>query len=138
MRFAGTRIEGLLGNDAPDYGALTSTADSLRSKESQAVTNLMGKTAATGISAAGKVKGEEIVGAAEQQMASAKSQAAMMGMFGKIAGAGIGAAGDAGLFGGGGTPTMKWDSSNSGLGYGSNLTVGDGIGFSDLPTGFTW
>ena len=91
MRFAGTRIEGLLGNDAPDYGALTSTADSVRSKESQAVTDLMGKTAATGISAAGKVKGAEITGAAQQQMASAQSQAAMMGMIGKIGGAAIGA-----------------------------------------------
>lgn len=99
MRFAGTRIEGFLG-DKPDYGALASGADSLRSKESQAATGLMGKTAAAGISAAGQVKGAEITGAAQEQMASAQSQAAMMGMFGKIAGAGIGAAGKAGLFGG--------------------------------------
>ena len=90
MRFAGTRIEGFLG-DTPDYGGLASGSSRLKSKESQAVTNLMGKTAATGISAAGKVKGEEIVGEAEQQMASAKSQAAMMGMIGKIGGAAIGA-----------------------------------------------
>ena len=134
MRFAGTRIEGFLG-DTPDYGGLASGSSRLKSKESQAVTNLMGKTAATGISAAGKVKGEEIVGEAEQQMASAKSQAAMMGMFGKIAGAGIGAAGDAGLFGGGGTPTMKWDS--SALTYNSDQPI-SGFTFNDVPDDFTW
>ena len=136
MRFAGTRIEGFLG-DKPDYGALASGADSLRSKESQAATGLMGKTAAAGISAAGQVKGAEITGAAQQAMASAQSQAATMGMIGQIAGAGIGAAGDAGLFGGGVTPTMKWDSSGSGLGYNSPQTV-SGYGFSDLPSSFTW
>ena len=106
MRFAGTRIEGLLGDDAPDYGAIASGADTLRSKESQAATDLMGKTAATGISAAGQVKGAEITGAAEQAMASAQSQAAMMGMIGKVGGAAIGAGIDAGAFGGGSaTPT---------------------------------
>jgi len=94
MRFAGTRIEGFLG-DKPDYGALASGADSIRSKESQAATDLMGKTAATGISAAGQVKGAEITGAAQQSMASAQSQAAMMGMIGQIGGAAIGAMGPA-------------------------------------------
>ena len=109
MRFAGTRIEGFLG-DKPDYGALASGADSLRSKESQAATGLMGKTAAAGISAAGQVKGAEIAGKAQQAMASAQSQAAMMGMVGKVAGAGIGAAGEAGLFGGGSPkPTIDLD-----------------------------
>ena len=98
MRFAGTRIEGFLG-DKPDYGSLASGADSLRSKESQAATGLMGKTAAAGISAAGQVKGAEITGAAQQAMASAQSQAATMGMIGQIGGAAIGAAGKAGLFG---------------------------------------
>ena len=92
MRFAGTRIEGFLG-DKPDYGALASGADSLRSKESQAATGLMGKTAAAGISAAGQVKGAEITGAAQQAMASAQSQAATMGMIGQIGGAALGAFG---------------------------------------------
>jgi len=130
MRFAGSRIEGFLG-DTPDYGGLASGSSKLKSKEDQAITGLMGKTAATGISAAGKVKGAEITGAAQQAMASAQSQAAMMGMIGKIGAAGITAAG------GGGTPTMKWDSSGSGLGYNSTQT-GAGYGFSDLPTDFTW
>ena len=96
MRFAGTRIEGFLG-DKPDYGALASGADSLRSKESQAATGLMGKTAAAGISAAGQVKGAEITGAAQQAMASAQSQAATMGMIGQIGGAAIGAMGPANI-----------------------------------------
>ena len=99
MRFAGSRIEGFLG-DKPDYGALASGASKLRSRERQAITDVMGKTAAAGVSAAGQVKGAEITGAAQQKMASAQSQAAMMGMFGKIGAAGITAAGDAGLFGG--------------------------------------
>ncbi len=130
MRFAGTRIEGFLG-DKPDYGEIASEASTLRSKEGQAATDLMGKTAAAGISAAGNVKGAEITGAAQQAMASAQSQAATMGMIGKIGAAGITAAG------GGGTPTMKWDSSGSGLGYNNTQTVA-GYGFSDLPTDFTW
>lgn len=90
MRFAGTRIEGFLG-DKPDYGKIASGASTLRSKESQAATNLMGQTAAAGISAAGQVKGAEITGEAQQRMASAQSQAAMMGMFRQIGGAAIGA-----------------------------------------------
>lgn len=102
MRFAGTRIEGFLG-EKPNYGALASGASRLASKEGQAVTGLMGKTAATGISAAGRVKAAEITGAAQEQMASAQSQAAMMGMIGQIGGAGITAAGKAGLFGGNNT-----------------------------------
>lgn len=100
MRFAGTRIEGFLG-DKPDYGALASKASTLKSKEGQAATNLMGKTAAAGIQAAGQVKAAKITGAAQSAMANAQSQAATMGMIGQIAGAGIGAAGKAGLFNGG-------------------------------------
>ena len=139
MRFAGTRIEGFLG-DKPDYGALASGADSLRSKESQAATGLMGKTAAAGISAAGQVKGAEITGAAQEQMASAQSQAAMMGMFGKIAGAGIGAAGDAGLFSGGGTPDLKWNPAgvDTTSGYTGDLKIAGQDYGSFLPPNFNW
>ena len=138
MRFAGTRIEGFLG-DKPNYGALASGADSLKSKESQAATGLMGKTAAAGISAAGQVKGAEITGAAQQAMASAQSQAAMMGMFGQIAGAGIGAAGDAGLFGGGATP--KWNpagvDTTSAYSKGLNIAGQDYSSFLGTPS-FNW
>ena len=67
MRFAGTRIEGFLG-DSPDYGKIVSGGSTLKSKEGQAATDLMGKTAAAGISAAGEVKGAEITGAAQRAM----------------------------------------------------------------------
>ena len=98
MRFAGTRIEGFLG-DKPDYGKIATGASTLRSKESQAATNLMGQTAAAGISAAGQVKGAKIKGEAQSALAQAQGNAAVMKTFGQIAGAGITAAGDAGLFG---------------------------------------
>ena len=140
MRFAGTRIEGFLG-DKPDYGALASGADSLRSKESQAATGLMGKTAAAGITAAGQVKGAEITGEAQQAMASAQSQAATMGMIGQIGGAAIGAAGDAGLFSGGGTPDLKWNPSGvdttSAYTEGLNIAGQDYGSFLSTPN-FNW
>ena len=101
MRFAGTRIEGFLG-DSPDYGKIVSGASTLKSKESQAATDLMGKTAATGISAAGQVKGAELTGAAESQLASAKGTASMLNTLGKVGGSFITAGIDAGAFGGGG------------------------------------
>ena len=90
MRFAGTRIEGLLGNDKPDYGATVSNASTLRSQESQAVTDVMGKTASAGIKAAGDVESANIVGAAESALASAQGQAAIMSGIGEIGGAAIG------------------------------------------------
>ena len=99
MRFAGSRIEGFLG-DKPDYGALASGASKLRSKERQAVTDIMGKTAAAGVSAAGQVKASEITGSAQQAMASAQSQASIMGTIGQVGGAFIGAGIKQGAFDG--------------------------------------
>ena len=95
MRFAGTRIEGLLGNDKPDYGQTVSNASTLRSQESQAVTDLMGKTTASGIKAAGDVEAANIVGAAESALASAQGQASIFEGIGQIGGAAIGAMGPA-------------------------------------------
>lgn len=97
MRFAGTRIESLLG-DKPDYGQLASDANTLRSKENQAITNLMGNTAAAGISAAGQVKSAELTGAAESQLASAKGTASMLHDLGKVGGSFLTAGIDAGAF----------------------------------------
>ena len=96
MRFAGTRIEGFLG-DSPEYDALASGASKLASKERQAITDIMGKTAAAGVSAASKVKAAELAGAAQQQMASAQGQSAMMGMIGQIGGSAISAMGPANI-----------------------------------------
>ena len=93
MRFAGTRIEGLLG-DRPDYGAAVSNASTLRSQEDQAITDAMGKTAAAGIDAAGVAKSAKITGSAESALARAKGQASMMSTLGQIGGSAIGAYGD--------------------------------------------
>lgn len=111
MRFAGTRIEGFLG-DSPDYGKIATGGSTIKSKEGQAATDLMGKTAAAGISAAGEVKGAEIKGAAQRAMASAQSQAAMMGMIGQIGGAAIGAIPKSSGYNLGDSYDFKFDSSN--------------------------
>ena len=95
MRFAGTRIEGFMG-DRPDYGEAVSDASTLRSKESQAVTDVMGKTAAAGISAAGKAESAKITGSAASALAKAQGQASMMSSLGQIGGAAIGAFGSGG------------------------------------------
>lgn len=138
MRFAGTRIEGFLG-DKPDYGALASGADSLRSKENQAATDLMGKTAAAGISAAGQVKGAEITGAAQQAMASAQGQAATMGMIGQIGGAAIGAADKAGLFGGGSATPTNMDFNKYKDAFNNNTDIFNGMSPGEFYTqDFSW
>ena len=95
MRFAGTRIEGLLG-DRPDYGQTVSDASTLRSKESQAVTDAMADTTNAGILGAGKTESAKITGAAEAALAQAKGQASMMSSLGQIGGAAIGAFGSSG------------------------------------------
>ena len=103
MRFAGTRIEGLLGGDRPEYGALSQKALANRTAESTAATDLMGKTAATGISAAGAVEAANITGAAQASLANAQGQAAIMSGIGDIAGSAIGAFGSGGFS----TPSVK-------------------------------
>ena len=97
MRFAGTRIEGLLGSDRPDFGSLAQKGLANRTQESTAATDLMGKTAATGISEAGKVEAANITGAAAQSLANAQSQASIMSGIGQIAGSAIGAFGSSGI-----------------------------------------
>ena len=64
MRFAGTRMEGFLNSDRPDYGNMARNALEIRNKESTTATDLMGKTAATGIAEAGRVEAANITGAA--------------------------------------------------------------------------
>lgn len=124
MRFAGTRIEGFLG-DKPDYGKIATGASTLRSKESQAATNLMGQTAAAGISAAGQVKGAKITGAAQSALAQAQGNAAVMGAIGQIGGAAIGAiptgGGGFGSFGNWDKPLNLDLGDTHGTFYGSNV-----------------
>ena len=91
MRFAGTRIEGFMGGDRPEYGALAQKGLANRTQESTAATDLMGKTAATGISAAGAVEAANITGAAQASLAQAQGNAAIMEGIGGIASSAIGA-----------------------------------------------
>ena len=101
MRFAGTRIEGFMGDDSPNFGEMAQKGLALRNKEETTATDLMGKTAATGIAEAGKVEAANITGAAQSALANAKGQASIMSGIGKIGGSFIGAGIDAGAFGGG-------------------------------------
>ena len=101
MRFAGTRMEGFLGNESPDYGSLSQKGYANKVTERNTGTDLMGKTAATGIAEAGKVEAANITGAAQAALANAQGQASIMSGIGKIGGAFIGAGIDAGAFGGG-------------------------------------
>ena len=96
MRFAGTRMESFMGGDRPEYGALAQKGLANRTQESTAGTELMGKTAATGISAAGAVEAANITGAAKTALANAQGQAAIMEGIGGIASSAIGAFGSGG------------------------------------------
>ena len=131
MRFAGTRIEGLLGGDRPEYGALSQKALANRTAESTAATDLMGKTAATGISAAGAVEAANITGAAQASLANAQGQAAIMSGIGDIAGSAIGAFGSGGGFS---TPSIKTASTD----YSSAFSNPSTYSFNSLPSGFSW
>ena len=110
MRFAGTRSEGFLG-DKPDYGALASGADTLRTKEEGAVTNMLTDTTATGINAAGETEASENLEGAYQNRAGANTFATGMKAVGQVGGSFINAGINAGAFGGGSaTPTnMDFD-----------------------------
>ncbi len=103
MRFAGTRMEGFLGDsNRPDFGNINETGLAIRNKESTTYTDLMGQTAATGIAEAGKVEASKIVGAAQASAAQAQGQAAVMEGIGGIASSAIGAFGGGGGGGAGG------------------------------------
>jgi hypothetical protein len=116
MRFAGTRMEGFLNNDAPKFGELTQKSYANRIAEETAGTELMGKTAATGISEAGKVEAAGIVGAANASLASAQGNAAMMEGIGGIASSAMGAFGGGG---GGGSSSFGSPVVTSGIDYSS-------------------
>jgi hypothetical protein len=117
MRFAGTRMEGFLSDDRPEYGDLAQKGSTLLSKESSAATDLMGKTASTGIAAAGAVEASEITGAAAAGLAEAQGNASMMSSIGGIASSAIGAFGGGG--GGGGVSSFGATPKTSSIDYSS-------------------
>ena len=98
MRFAGSRLEGFLG-DAPDMGAVAQTASDIRSKENSATTEAMSNTAAAGVTGQAKAKAAGIRGAANSALASAQGNAAMFETIGQIGGAAIGQFGQNSYFG---------------------------------------
>ena len=132
MRFAGTRIEGLLGGDRPEYGALSQKALANRTAESTAATDLMGKTAATGISAAGAVEAANITGAAQASLANAQGQAAIMSGIGDIAGSAIGAFGRSKIGSYDDIPAAGLTGSAVGAGAGKHAYIGTGGKYGSL------
>ena len=97
MRHAGDRIEAYLG-DGPDYGEIVSDASTLRSRESQAITDLMGNTAKAGLEAAGLVEGAKLTGRANATLARAEGTASMLNTLGEVGGSFMTAGIDRGLF----------------------------------------
>ena len=100
MRFAGTRIanyaktpgvESFMDPRRPDMGEISMAGDNLRANESVKATDLMGKTTAKGIMAAGEVEASEILAEAGAAAAAAQGNAAIMEGIGGIGSSLIGA-----------------------------------------------
>ena len=100
MRFAGSRIEGLLGNGRTNFGAMAQKAGSLQSDEVAAYNDMQGKVGATGITAAAQAEAAEITGAAAASAANSQAMGSMFSTLGSIGSSAIGA------FGGGGLPAV--------------------------------
>lgn len=103
MRFAGSRIEGLLGNGRTNFGAMAQKAGSLQSDEIAAYNDMQGKVGATGITAAAQAEAAEITGAAAASAANSQAMGSMFSTLGSIGSSAIGAFGSAGGGGGGGS-----------------------------------
>ena len=119
MRFAGTAIsnyantpgmESFLDPMRPRADEQVMMSDNIRRQEATAGTELMGRTASKGISAAGEVEAAEILGDAGAAYAQAQGNASIMSGIGKIGGSLIGAIPTGG---GGFTPTMQSPLSNT-------------------------
>ena len=103
-RFAGEGLESYFNKNRPDFGAMSSAGDTMRSQTKQAATGLAGQVGAQGISAAGDVEAAGIIADAQGQVAQAQGQASMMEGIGGIASSAIGA------FGGGGGSSSDYHS----------------------------
>ena len=107
-RFAGEGLESYFNKNRPDFGAMSSAGDTMRSKTQQASTGLQGEVGAQGISAAGEVEAAGIIADAQAGLAQAQGQASMMEGIGGIASSAIGA------FGGGGGGSTSWGNMSTG------------------------
>ena len=93
MRFAGSAPITDFLSQSMDHGAVAQEAAKTRSAVNQAGIDLQGQTAASGISAAGKVESAGIIGDAQAGLAQAQGNAAIMEGIGQIGGAAVGAFG---------------------------------------------
>ncbi len=91
MRFAGSRMEGLLGTERPDFGDISQKAGKMQSAEKSAYNDMQGKVGAAGINAAATAEAAAITGAAQASAAQSQANGQMFSTLGGIASAGIGA-----------------------------------------------
>ncbi len=105
MRFAGSRMDGVLGTERPDFGNSSQKAGKMQSAEKSAYNDMQGKVGAAGTGAAATAEAASITGAAQADAAQAQSNGQMFSTLGSVASAGIGA------FGGGGA---SWNTGVSG------------------------
>ena len=129
MRFAGSAISNFArtpGLDSfidpmrPDAGEQAMTADNIRRDMSTAGTELMGRTAAKGISAAGEVEAAEILGDAGAALAQAQGNAAIMEGIGSIGSSLVGSIGKFNYAGGPGSVGTKMGAGGGNVGgYGT-------------------
>lgn len=110
MRFAGSRIEGFLAADRPDFGKMSQSADVMRSKEQNAMTDIAAKVNSTGIAEAGKVEAAGIMADARADAAQAQAQGSMFSSLGSIGSSLIGSLGSSSSSAGSSsyTPTGGW------------------------------
>ena len=128
MRFAGSRSEGFMGDDSPNFGDMAQKSLAIRNKEETTGTDLMGKTAATGIKAAGDVQASKITGEANAALANAQGQAAMMKGIGEIGSSLIGGIGS---FSGGGGTSYGSNVQTTGMDYSSAFSNPNFYSFSN-------
>ena len=129
MRFAGTAVSNFaktpgiasyLDPNRPNAGEQAMMGDNIRRQESVAGTELMGKTYAQGISAAGEVEAAGILGDAGAALAQAQGNAAIMGGIGDIGGALVGSIGKFNYAGGPGSVGTKMGAGGGNVGgYGT-------------------
>ena len=118
MRFAGSRIEGFLNADRPDFGKMAQDADTMRSQESNAMTDIQAKIGATGIGEAGKVEAAGIMADARAQAAQSQAQGSMFSSLGNIGSS---------LIGGIGKPKSSKPKISGGQAYDSGFSMGSSL-----------
>lgn len=99
MRFAGTRIEGFMDKERPDFGKMVQNADTISTKENNAYNDFQAKVGVAGINANAETEAAKLQMEGAKAEAAAAGNAAMMEGIGQI---GSGLIGSFGSMGGGG------------------------------------